>query len=434
MMKASVEEDVVVKEIPIYLSKNMQEQLYVYQYPLRSVSIPGANPEVLSAKVKPNLNEVEMEVSISTRSCNYNQSKGEQMALNCDGADKHLNADENNFFHGSLMDKMIYTSEKAQLDPSRYAVGYVSCNELHLNPVHSILHVKPAFQYLDKTDRNLKSEHKDADSESDEEDRPQQVTVRFSRSESDKSKSLREKSFGFLQKKNAEETWVPTEFHPASSEFSQVRKEQLLCSKPEESVALLTLSKRKYLRALIDKETELEDNDASSLPMTHIRTLALGDQVKQVMINVKVASFGKLCKVLDVQGDNMQQQLLRSLQQVAVLVQGNWVVRSDVIYTKDKLCGVTGISHEICSKVRDYLLFLFTNSRYVDRNLATITAKISTEDVKEMLQQVSTLTAKYGWEFKLPFDQQFVNRFPDVVQRQEMLWKARQQQLQLQSG
>lgn len=74
------------------------------------------------------------------------------------------------------------------------------------------------------------------------------------------------------------------------------------------------------------------------------------------MVAVKVISFGKLCKLLDVQGDNMQQQLLRSLQQVAVLVQGNWVVRSDVIYTKDKLCGVTGISHEICSKARDYLV------------------------------------------------------------------------------
>lgn len=56
-------------------------------------------------------------------------------------------------------------------------------------------------------------------------------------------------------------------------------------------------------------------------------------------------------------------------------------------------------------------LFLFTNSRYVDRNAATITAKISTEDIKEMLQQVSTFTAKYGWEFKLPFDQQFVSKY-----------------------
>ena len=62
------------------------------------------------------------------------------------------------------MDKIVYTSTKAQLDPSRYAVGYVSCNELHLNPLHSILHVKPTFQYLDKSDKNLKTEHKDADS------------------------------------------------------------------------------------------------------------------------------------------------------------------------------------------------------------------------------------------------------------------------------
>lgn len=54
------------------------------------------------------------------------------------------------------MDKITYTSTKALLDPGRFAVGIILDNELHINPVHGILHVKPSFPYLDKSDKNLK--------------------------------------------------------------------------------------------------------------------------------------------------------------------------------------------------------------------------------------------------------------------------------------
>lgn len=60
------------------------------------------------------------------------------------------------FLKSSLMDKITYTSTKALLDPGRFAVGIVVDNELHLNPLHGILHVKPSFPYLDKTDKTLK--------------------------------------------------------------------------------------------------------------------------------------------------------------------------------------------------------------------------------------------------------------------------------------
>lgn len=54
------------------------------------------------------------------------------------------------------MDKIVYTSTKAMLNPGRFAVGMLSENELHLNTVHGILHVKPSFPYLDKSDKSSK--------------------------------------------------------------------------------------------------------------------------------------------------------------------------------------------------------------------------------------------------------------------------------------
>lgn len=38
--------------------------------------------------------------------------KGEQIVLNCDGALRDQNRDEDNFFQGNLMDKIVYTSTK----------------------------------------------------------------------------------------------------------------------------------------------------------------------------------------------------------------------------------------------------------------------------------------------------------------------------------
>jgi len=55
------------------------------------------------------------------------------------------------------MNKIIYTSTKALLDPGRYAVGMLSKNELHLSPIHGILDVKASFPYLDKSDKTLKA-------------------------------------------------------------------------------------------------------------------------------------------------------------------------------------------------------------------------------------------------------------------------------------
>lgn len=54
------------------------------------------------------------------------------------------------------MDKITFTSTKALLNPGRFAIGILTDGEIHFNPVHGILHVKPSFPYLDKSDKSLK--------------------------------------------------------------------------------------------------------------------------------------------------------------------------------------------------------------------------------------------------------------------------------------
>nr|CAG4647122.1 EOG090X07NA [Megafenestra aurita] len=433
--------DPVIKEIPVFLSKNLLHKLYVFQYPLCSVSVETEKPNIIASRIKPILQEVELEIEISTKTQNYDKSKGEQICINADGSDKHERPDHQNFFKGSFMDKITFTSTKALLNPGRFAIGILTDGEIHFNPVHGILHVKPSFPYLDKSDKSLKETGNEA--ESGDEEVAEQITVKFARTESDRTKALREKSFGFLQKKNAEEAWIHTKFFPFRSEESKLERNHLICDKSDETVQNITLPKDKYISSLIGPCLECEEVQKhptlESLSMFQIRKLPqIIERVKHLMRNVKLISFSQLCITLKIVQEFQKLELLKSLQQVAELVQGNWVVKSEILYPvvdKDKpskLCGVTGIHPDILTKARDYL-HMFTISRVVNRKEVTISTKIPTEEMKVILDQIAVKT-NAGWQFRLPFDQAFVEKYPEVVKRHELMNKAKQKQLQIHVG
>lgn len=52
---------------------------------------------------------------------------------------------------------------------------------------------------------------------------------------------------------------------------------------------------------------------------------------------------------------------------------------------------------------------MFTISRVVNRKEVTISTKIPTEEMKVILDQIAVKT-NAGWQFRLPFDQAFVEK------------------------
>lgn len=69
------------------------------------------------------------------------------------------------------------------------------------------------------------------------------------------------------------------------------------------------------------------------------------------LFTVRVISFAKLCQILSPERDTTA--ILKYLQQVAMLVQGNWVVNSELIYPKDSL---SPQNSELMCKARDYIV------------------------------------------------------------------------------
>lgn len=48
--------------------------------------------------------------------------------------------------------------------------------------------------------------------------------------------------------------------------------------------------------------------------------------------------------------------------------------------------------------------------------------QLCAEDVKDFLEHVAVVRVSRGWEFALPYDEDFVRKHPDVARRQHMLW------------
>uniref|UniRef100_A0A7N5JL71 RNA polymerase III subunit E n=1 Tax=Ailuropoda melanoleuca TaxID=9646 RepID=A0A7N5JL71_AILME len=430
---ANEEDDPVVQEIDVYLAKSLAEKLYLFQYPVRPASMTYDDIPHLSAKIKPKQQKVELEMAIDTLNPNYCRSKGEQIALNVDGAC----ADESSTYSSKLMDKQTFCSSQSTSNTARYAAALYRQGELHLTPLHGILQLRPSFSYLDKADakhREREAANEAGDSSQDEaEEDVKQITVRFSRPESEQARQRRVQSYEFLQKKHAEEPWVHLHYYGLRDSRSEHERQYLLCqgSSGVENTELVK-SPSEYLMMLMPPSPEEEKDKpvapSNVLSMAQLRTLPLADQIKILMKNVKVMPFANLMSLLGPSIDSVA--VLRGIQKVAMLVQGNWVVKSDILYPKDSSSPHSGVPAEVLCRGRDFVMWKFTQSRWVVRKEVAAVTKLCTEDVKDFLEHMAVVRINKGWEFILPYDGEFIKKHPDVVQRQHMLWTGIQAKLE----
>ncbi|XP_068002888.1 DNA-directed RNA polymerase III subunit RPC5 [Melanerpes formicivorus] len=430
---ANEEDDPILQEIDVFLARSLLEKLYLFQYPIRPASMTYDDVTHLSAKIKPKQQKVELEMAIDTLNPNYCRSKGEQIALNVDGTC----TDETSTYSSKLMDKQTFCSSQAASNVSRYAAAVYKKGELHLTPLHGILQLRPSFTYLDKADakhREREAANEGGDSSQDEaEDDVKQITVRFSRPETEQARQRRVQSYEFLQKRQAEEHWVHLHYYGLKDSRSEHERQYLFSQGHglAENTELIK-SPSEYLMMLMPPSVE-EENDkpvapSNVLSMAQLRTLPLADQIKILMKNVKVMPFANLMSLLGSGTDSTA--VLRCIQQVAMLVQGNWVVKSDVLYPKDSSSPHSGVPAEVLCRGRDFVMWKFTQDRWVVRKEVAAVTKLCPEDVKDFLEHMSVARINKGWEFMLPYDEDFVKKHPDIVQRQHMLWMGIQAKLE----
>lgn len=270
------EDDPILKEVPVYLSKAVN--CYMFQYPVRPASMTYDDSAVVKARFRPDNQQVQLEVRLNTQSENYDRSKGEQIALNTDGPGAGGGA-EGKYFQARLMDKQImmgYSVETRERRSSRYAVARMVEGSLHLTEVKGVLQLRPSLGYMDKSDKTARAEGRlrdaDPDEPEEEERQPQAVTVKFSRvsrlssgltirpsdyvsfqGDSDRAQKMKEKSYDYQMKRVEEEPWVECCYHGVASAKSAEMCQKLKCNNTTDLTISFNQSHKQYLEGLKDE-------------------------------------------------------------------------------------------------------------------------------------------------------------------------------------
>ncbi|KAI5652060.1 sin-like protein conserved region domain-containing protein [Phthorimaea operculella] len=114
-------------------------------------------------------------------------------------------------------------------------------------------------------------------------------------------------------------------------------------------------------------------------------------------------------------------RLLSALGGGACLVRGLWAPRSADLYTR-----AAPVPPQLMCQARDHVLYLFTQHPYIDRRKVAAAVRLPPLEVLEIIRSVAKFNPRCGWELLLPPDTAFEQKYPEIVQRQNLYWEARQ--------
>lgn len=426
-------DDPVVKEIPVFLSKRLEDQLYLFQYPLR----PTTNKllDVKKCFIKPTNETVKLEVQLNAISSNFDIGKAEDVALRVDGPAEHRKRDKEVFFKNNLLDKIEYVSSKVGDNVERYGIGIFDGQEYHITPLKGLLRLKPYYPHLDR-EAKKKVDTKQKEEPSPSTSTAKQVTVKFSQGgDAEKWKKLNENSYKAIMQRQAEEKWIECDWKPQKSELSNLEKMKLFAEESCETVSPTeqTGNLVDYLKRLVPEDKEhaisLPSLPSNVVSFGSLRVLPLLEQCKLLLKDAKIMTFQQLTMLLAGCEGLTVDSLLKALPQVAVLVRGNWVVKSEILFPNGSFSSVSGVPADIMCRARDYVLILFTKQQYIERRKVSAIIKVPSEETKEIFTGVSKLRYSKGWELNLPIDSEFIKKYPEVVNKQTSLWETRELQL-----
>ncbi|XP_055953004.1 DNA-directed RNA polymerase III subunit RPC5-like isoform X1 [Argiope bruennichi] len=415
-------DDEVVFESVVQLTKSLSENLYLFNYPIRHNGNISQDSTCLSARIKPKQQRVELEFGIDINADNYDTSRGEQIAYNVDGQ----NSNGECYFNSGIMDKKLLVGTKVLDSDYNYALGFMRKGELYLTSLRSIIEVNPGYTHMDKIDTSTKKNLNAGENEGEEEEAVA-VTMRFEGPNAERDRQIRQKSYQYFQQKNANEPWVNLNYHKHESIRSVAECEKLICPQVHQDTASTIIDKEDYLKELVPECLRLsgcqtsKDEDAAVLI-----DKPLSDQIRHLMINAHLLTFSMLAEKLPHNVDTLS--IERLLQQIGVLVQGCWAVKSELLYAENTVSPYTGMSAKQLINARDYILWLFTKTRFVTRQDILSAIRVLDDDFKAIMIPLANKTNR-GWEFKFPTDNEFLENHPSIQQSQDIKWNLRYNKL-----
>eukprot|EP00123_Amoebidium_parasiticum_P009730 comp19673_c0_seq1/m.23324 comp19673_c0_seq1/g.23324 ORF comp19673_c0_seq1/g.23324 comp19673_c0_seq1/m.23324 type:complete len:676 (-) comp19673_c0_seq1:36-2063(-) len=471
------EDDPVVDEMDVYLGQQLKGYLYLFQYPLRHALLPlSSDPEKINARIKPNQGKVELDIALEMND-HFNTEKAREFAkAHVEGDESGDEAYANTPFPKGFMNK--YTLASSEVPPTtHYCVGIMAGRDLHLCPVHKVLQMRPDLSYLNvKPTRSTVNRGGDASEDSEEsEEEAKEVTVKIKRAPTERDRRL---AAQIKAKDVPEEKWVDLQVHQCKNPHSRRNEvfKRLLCHNTSNRVPF-DLSPGEYLKMISARPTVQVDPvvgvTRQAAGIHDMKEGTLTEQIDYILKSVQAIDFGRLCQLVT---RDDPAEILDKLSALAVLLHGNWVVKSEVLYPESYKSPISGIGADKLILARDYILMkiyqagnpqddvevvaeerkpkydnwdtsLDTPRRvgshfdgstlgqhhgskrggdgFLRRTDIESVVHLESDDLREVLKGLCKLYPSNGWVFKLPTDHKFMAEYPEIVARQTELWDQR---------
>eukprot|EP00730_Choanoeca_flexa_P006081 TRINITY_DN12080_c0_g1_i11.p2 TRINITY_DN12080_c0_g1~~TRINITY_DN12080_c0_g1_i11.p2 ORF type:complete len:270 (+),score=60.66 TRINITY_DN12080_c0_g1_i11:2401-3210(+) len=230
------EDDPIVREMNVFVSTQLREQLYLFQYPLRDAQRPVLHDQTYAeVRFKPSAQAVELKVPLAVNSENYDAPRGEGFAERANiqyeeapvkSSKSKLNSEpeepkyKEKTFVDNIMDYHVLSSTRAP-STKQYAIGLVRHGEVHLTAVSGVLQLRPSFSHIDEGDKReaaAEKASKSADKSDEPAAAPKATTIKMqvTKAESAKAAAIRKRSYAHFQQQIDDEPWVDLTYSHSS--------------------------------------------------------------------------------------------------------------------------------------------------------------------------------------------------------------------------
>ncbi|KAF8105567.1 hypothetical protein N665_0157s0141 [Sinapis alba] len=368
------EEDVVVREIDVFFNPSIDAntKLYVLQYPLRpSWRAYEMDERCEEVRVNPSTSQVEIDLSMDVHSSNYDPEFGSKLR----------------------MTKQTLTTTWKQPPTLDYAVGVLSGDKLHLNPVHAVVQLRPSMQYL-----SSKKNQAEATEESAGTSKRQNKGVQAS-----------------ADQKPVPEDWVSLKYHGLQSEFYSRYLNGMMAN--GNSSVDFNMGPDAYINALCRGDNS-RNSESKVLSKRFLASLPLEERLETLLCQKQGPPVFRYSVLKHYAPELSDEDFLNVLQQYAWLVQGLWTPKTRLL----KLDGLEG-------GFRDYVLSLFSQGLTIKYSDVKAASRHS-ETIKMILNvYAKERPSLCDWKFKEPADVSFIKSHPKIAEEQEIFWKGMEEKL-----
>lgn len=426
------EGDIVVREIDVFLSPELSNQLHLMQFPLQRQASPQessseSSDKPVAARIKPRHNMIELDYTTNTEA--------------------HQD------YHGQyFLSKRTFSSQTIPVS-THMALGKMVVDGsagagLHLVPLARITQMRPNFHHVNEATMHLSSSADEGDVLQASLDGSPRRPLTFQKKESERAAMARKSSYSYKKASEEAEIWLPLEVHAEKSLDSEAVMAKVGCRNPNDNLLVGAPNIRpnetnsSTLEPIPSEQHSMTPSSAATTSLSsYVQSLnylpksLAGSKVESAIdetgpapdvVTTAVTKMVQLMhqgwpmpySILRIQFDPRiysDEILLQALYSCAFLVRGNFVLQSRLLPIPPAV-----------AQARTFLLFLFQSVGVIHRLRLEHVYKgddeVTSEILLMLLEQVGTRAAA-GWNCKVDDDNSFDEKFPGAASIHLDFWK-----------